>query len=145
MQSKSANWYEVTAKYLKMDNDGIEKRVSEIFVVDAVSFTEAEKRIIKEVSEFGKAVEVKKINPAPFREVFFDDLDSEAKWFKAKLAFIESDEETGKEKRSNVVYLVQAEDFDEALSNINKVMKGSMEDFLTANIAETKICAVFIH
>ena len=56
MQSKSANWYEVTAKYLKLDNDGTEKRVSEVFVVDAVSFTEAEKRITKEVSELGKAV-----------------------------------------------------------------------------------------
>ncbi len=145
MQSKTANWYEATAKYLKIDYDGIERRVSEIFVVDAVSFAEAEKRVIKEVSEFGKAVEVKKINPAPYREVFYEDLDRGANWFKAKLAFIESDEETGKEKRSNVVYLVQAEGFDEALESINEVMKESMEDFVTANIAETKIISVFIH
>lgn len=145
MNSKTANWFEVTAKYRKVGDDGIEASVSEIFAVDAVTFAEAEKRVAEEVSSLGKAVEIKKINPAPYREVHFTDLDEDAQWFKAKLAFIDIDENSGKEKRSNVVYLVQAEDFDSALSNINDIMKVSSVDFVTANIAETKIVGVLIH
>lgn len=82
MNSKKANWFEVSVKYRKIGDDGIETAVSEIFAVDAVTFAEAEKRAAEEASTLGKAVEVKKINPAPYREVYFNDLEDEAQWFK---------------------------------------------------------------
>ena len=90
-------------------------------------------------------IEIKNINPAPYKEVFFSEDEEDDKWFKVKLSFITLDEETGSEKRTNVTYLVQAANLEVALSNVNNVMDKSMEEFTMANIAETKVMEVFEH
>lgn len=142
MKEKKAIWFEVSVAYKKMMEDGAEKKVTEVVVVDAVSFTEAEKRCLKELGSLVRGgVDVKNINPAPYKSVFFDEKDGD-KWFKAKLSFISYDETSGKEKRSNSTYLVQANTFAEALRNIEKFMDGG-NDYVTANISETKILDVY--
>jgi hypothetical protein len=83
------------------------------------------------------------IDPAPFSEIFFSDAELADKWYKAKLEFITIDEKTEKEKRSAVTYLVQAGSFDSALKSVNEVMGGTMIDYVTAKIEETKIMDVF--
>ena len=101
MKEKVSVWFEVSVAYKKMQEDGTEKKVSEVVVVDAVSFAEAEKRALKEMGSFVRGgVDVKNINPAPYKSVFFDEKEGD-KWFKAKLSFISLDEASGKEKRSN--------------------------------------------
>ena len=142
MKEKVSVWFEVSVAYKKMQEDGTEKKVSEVVVVDAVSFAEAEKRALKEMGSFVRGgVDVKNINPAPYKSVFFDEKDGD-KWFKAKLSFISLDEASGKEKRSNTTYLVQANTFAEALRNIENFMDGG-NDYVTANISETKILDVY--
>ena len=129
MKEKVSVWFEVSVSYKKMQEDGTEKKVTEIVTVDAVSFAEAEKRALKEMGSIVRGgVDIKNINPAPYKSVFFDEKDGE-KWFKAKLTFLSYDEATGKEKRTNSTYLVQADTFADALRNVESVMDGNSRIF----------------
>lgn len=142
MKEKVSVWFEVSVSYKKMQEDGTEKKVTEIVTVDAVSFAEAEKRALKEMGSIVRGgVDIKNINPAPYKSVFFDEKDGE-KWFKAKLTFLSYDEDTGKEKRTNSTYLVQADTFADALRNVESVMDGN-SGYVTANICETKVLDVY--
>jgi len=124
--------------------DGLQKKVTEQYVVDALSFSEAEQRIIEEMSAYiSDEYEITDVKKAPYKEVFFSDADLEDRYYKAKLQFITIDEKTNKEKRSNVTYLVQAATLDGAVKNINEVMDGTMIDYEKSNIAETKVMDVF--
>lgn len=143
MHSKKGYWFEVTLKYERMLDDGSNKKVSETYVTEAISFSEAEKRII---SEIGKSVrggiEVKKMTTASYKEVVFSDNPSDEHWFKAKVSFITLDEKSGKEKRTTIQYLLQADTLDDAVTHINDFMRSS-GDFLTATVSETKILDVY--
>jgi hypothetical protein len=89
--------------------------------------------------------DVKAISPAPFGEIFFSDIDTDDKWFKAKLSFITLDEKTDKEKRTSVTYLVQAHSVSGAVKHVDEVMGSTMIDYEIAAITETKIMDVFEH
>jgi hypothetical protein len=124
--------------------DGLQKRVSENYVVDALSFSEAEERIIEEMSSYiSGEFDVADIKKATYKEIFFSDDDMADKWYKAKLQFITIDEKTDKEKRSTVNYLVQAGSFNGAVKNIDEVMSGTMIDFVIAAVSETTLMDVF--
>ena len=146
MKSRTANWFECTVRYDRQMEDGMTKRVPELYVVDALSFGEAEETITKEMSPFiSGEFEVKNINPAPYHEVFFSENAADDRWYKAKLTFITIDEKTEKEKHSTVTYLVQASTFNGAVKNIDEVMGGTMINYVIANISETKIMDVYTH
>lgn len=122
----------------------MEKTVTEGYVVDALSFSEAERRIIEEMSSYiSGEFEVRDIKKAPYGEIFFADDDLADKFYKAKLQFITIDEKTEKEKRSSVNYLVQAGSFNGAVKNIDEVMGGTMIDYVIASVAETTLMDVF--
>lgn len=144
MKSRTAQWFICKVRYEKMQEDGMQKKVTESYVIDAVSFTEAEERIIEEMSAYiSGEFEVKDISLAPFSEIFFDDKPSADRYYKAKLAFITIDEKSGNEKRQNVIYLVHAENFNQAVNNVAEVMGGTMIDYEIVSIAETQIMDVF--
>lgn len=144
MRQIQATWFECKIRYEKVMEDGLQKKVTEQYVVDALSFSEAEKRIIEEMSAYiSGEFEITDVKKAQYKEVFFDDAEMSDRYYKAKLAFITIDEKTEKEKRSNVTYLVQAATLDGAVKNINEVMNGTMIDYEKSNIAETKIMDVF--
>ena len=144
MRSRTANWFICKIRYDKTQEDGLQKKVAESYIVDAVSFGEAESRIIEEMAAYiNGEYEVVDISRTAFSEIFFSDEETADKWYNAKLEFITIDEKTGKEKRSAVVYLVQAGTFDNALKNVNDVMDSTMIDYVTAKIEETKIIDVF--
>ena len=144
MRSRTANWFECKIKYEKTMEDGLQKKVSESYVVDALSFTEAEERIIEEMSSYiSGEFKVADIKQAPYKEIFFSDDEMADKWYKAKLAFITIDEKTEKEKRSNVNYLVHAASFGSAMRAIDEVMGGTMIDYVIVSIAETSLWDVF--
>ena len=147
MRSKSAQWFECKIKYEKVMEDGLQKQVVEQYVVDALSFAEAEQRIIEEMSQYiSGEFEVADVKKAAYKEVFFDDDNAASdRWYKAKLQFITFDEKTEKEKRTNVTYLVQACSLHNALDNIDTVMKGTMIDYVQANVGETQLVDVFEH
>lgn len=144
MRSRTANWFVCGIRYEKTQEDGLQKKVTEQYVIDALSFTEAEQRITEEMSYYiSGEFTIKTCALANFREVFFDDADNSDKWYKAKVVFISYDEKTSREKRSNVNYLVQAGSINGAINNISDVMGGTMIDYVILSVAETPIFDVF--
>ena len=144
MRSRTAIWFECKIGYEKVMEDGLQKKVNESYVVDALSFTEAENRIMEEMSSYiSGEFAVKDIKIAPYKEIFFSEDELADRWYKAKLQFITIDEKTEKEKRSNVNYLVQAGTLKGAVGNIESVMGTTMIDYVIASVAETTLMDVF--
>ena len=144
MRSRTAQWFECKIKYEKVMEDGLQKQVVEQYVVDALSFAEAEQRITEEMASYiSGEFEVANINPAPFGEVFFAEDTTSDMWFKAKLQFITIDEKTEREKKSNVTYLVQAASLEGARKNIDEVMGTTMIDYTISGLNDTPIMDVF--
>ena len=137
-------WFECKVRYDKTLEDGIIKRTMETYLVDAFSFTEAEKRFITEIEPFvsGEYV-VTDIKRAKISELFESSDSLADRWFKAKVAFVTIDEKTGKEKRSAQTMMVQAIDLRDAVKNLDKGMAGTLGDYVIVSIAETKIMDVF--
>ena len=144
MRTRTANWFLCKIRYEKTMEDGLQKRVTEQYVVDALSFTEAEARIMEEMASYiSGEFEVWEIDRAVFKEVFFSDEDMADKWYKSKLQFITIDEKTDKEKKTNVYYLVQGSSLENARKNIDEVMGGTMIDYVICSVSETVIMDVF--
>ena len=144
MRSRTAMWFECKFRYEKVTEDGLQKKVNENYVVDALSFSEAETRITEEMSSYiSGEFEVADIKKAAYKEVFFTDDNIADKWYKAKLQFITIDEKTEKEKRSTVNYLVQAGSMNGAMKNIDEVMGGTMIDYVVSSVAETTLMDVY--
>lgn len=124
--------------------DGLAKKVTESYVVDAISFSEAESRIIEEMSSYiSGEFTVEDIKKAQYKEIFFSDDEMADKWYKAKLQFITIDERTEKEKRSNITYLVQAGSLNAAMRNIDEVMGGTLIDYVQCALQETPMMDVY--
>lgn len=144
MRSRTAIWFECKIRYEKVMEDGLQKKVNENYVVDALSFSEAEERIIEEMSHYiSGEFDVMDIKKATYKEIFFSDDEMADKWYKAKLDFVTLDEKTEKEKHSMVTYLVQAGSFNGAVKNIEEVMGGTMIDYFISSVSETKLMDVY--
>ena len=121
------------------------KKVTEPYLVDALSFTEAEARIIEEMTPYicGE-FSVADVGRAKFSEIFFAEDDINASyWYKVKLGFITLDEKTGAEKKTYTNVLVQASDLRDAVKRLDEGMKGSMADYIIVSVAETPIMDVY--
>lgn len=146
MKSRTSDWFETKIKYDKTQEDGSMKTVAEQYVVDALSFTEAEETLIEEMSAYiSGEFKIAGIKPAPYHEIFFSDNPKADKWYKAKLSFITFDEKSEKEKRSTVNYLIQAASFPGAVKSIEEVMGGTMIDYVITSVTETQFMDVFQH
>ena len=107
MRTKTSNWFEVKMRYDKVHEDGYEKKVTESYVVEALSFGEAEKTAIEFLGSYVSGeIQVVNINPMKFQEVFFNEQESCDRYYKAILQFITIDEKTEREKHTQVYYLV---------------------------------------
>ena len=139
-----AEWFECKIKYERTMDNGLVKKVNEPYLVDALNFTEAERRIIKEVAPFMSGeFQVSDIKRARFAEIFETSDDAADRWYKAKLSFITLDEKSGKEKKTSHNMLVQASDLRDAVKRLDEGMKGSMMDYEIAAVSETSIMDVF--
>lgn len=146
LRSRTGTWFECKVRYEKTQEDGSEKLVNELYVVDALSFTEAEASIIDNMSVYVSGeLKVANINPTNYNEIFFSDIDDDDLWFKARLAFITIDEKSYKEKRSYVNYLIQAKCIERAKRYVDEVMGKTMIDYELKSLSETKILDVFEH
>lgn len=137
-----AQWIKTSVRFDKTMENGAIKRVTEPYLVDAISFTEAEARIIEEVTPFiSGEFTVSAVKKSKVSEIFWDETGD--RWYQVKAAFITINEKTGAEKRSKTVFLVQASDFKGAYDNFMQGMKGTMADFEIIGITETPIMDVF--
>lgn len=137
-------WFECKVRYEKMGENGISKKVTEPYVFDALSFTEAEARIIEEITPFitGEFT-VSDIKRAKYSEIFFSEEESADRWFKCKVAFITLDEKSGTEKKTSTYMLVQASDLRDAIKKLDKGMEGTMADYEISAVSETQIMDVY--
>ena len=137
-------WFECKVRYEKTLENGLVKKVTEPYLVDALSFTEAERRFIEEIEPFMSGeFQVTDIKRAKYAELFETDEDAADRWFKAKVAFITLDEKSGAEKKSNQNMLIQASDLRDAVKRLDKGMESTMADYEISSIAETPIMDVF--
>lgn len=145
MRTKVSKWFETKVAYDKLSDDGSTVKAKESYVVEANTFGGAENKITEEMEAYicGEFKVVDCIREARYREVFFSDNAEDDKWYKAKLQFITFDENTEKEKKTAVFYLVQAADFAAAHRRIREVMDKSMINYEVDTVAETKFMEVF--
>ena len=137
-------WFECKIRYEKTMENGLVKKVNEPYLVDALSFTEAEARIIEEITPFVTGeFTVSDIKRANYSELFPSDEEAADKWFKCKLVFIMLDEKSGAEKKSSTQVLVQAADLRDAVKKLDEGMKGTMADYEIALVSETPIMDVY--
>lgn len=136
------NWFECKIKYDKMLETGMQKTVTEPYLVDALSFTEAEARIIEEIKPFiSGEFSVSDIKRVKYSDTFFNE--SGDRYYKARLHFITLDEKSGAEKKTAVNMLVQASQLKESVEIVEAEMKKTMIDYAIASVTETAIMDVF--
>lgn len=137
-------WFEVKIRYEKVMDNGMQKKVTEPYLFDALSFTESEGKCIEEMTPFiSGEFTVSDIRRANYSEIFFSDEESADRWFKCKLVFITLDEKSGVEKKTSTQVLVQAADLRDAVKKLDESMKGTMADYQIASVSETAIMDVY--
>lgn len=137
-----ALWFECKVRYDKMQENGAVKKVNEPYLVDALTFTEAESRIIEEMKPFISGdFSISAVKKTKISEIFFNPAGD--KYYMVKYNIITLDEKTGAEKRSAVFTLVQAGDFDDSLAVFRDGMKGTLADFDIVSITETPLMDVY--
>ena len=137
-----ALWFECKVRYDKMQENGTVKKVNEPYLVDALTFTGAEARIIDEMKPFiSGEYSISSEKKTKISEIFFNEGGD--RYYLVKVNFITLDETSGVEKKSTTQILVQASDFESAVANFNEGMKGTMADFEIASVSETMIMDVF--
>ena len=136
------NWFECKIRYEKVAENGMNKKVTEPYLVDALSFTEAEARIIEEIRPFiSGEFTVTDIKRARLSELFFNENGD--RFYKIKVYFITLDEKSGAEKKTAAQMLAQACTLKEAIAVLEEGMKGTMADYTIASVTETMLMDVF--
>ncbi len=135
-------WYECKVKYLKIDQGGFENNVNDNYLIDAVSFTDAESRIFEIMKEITRnEFQVLNIKRSNISEVISKN-DGEW-WYKAKISIISIDEEAGKEKKSNSYLLIMANDINDALKQLEEGLSYLLVPYVCTAIQLSTIADVF--
>lgn len=136
------NWFECKVTYEKVLENGMQKKITEPYLVDALSFTEAEARIIEEIRPFisGEFL-VSGIKRARLSEIFFNENGD--RFYRIKVYFIALDEKSGAEKKTAAQMLTQAGTLKEAIAILEEGMKGTMADYVIASVTETLLVDVY--
>lgn len=140
METKTSTWYETKVKYERTNDKGIEEKVSENYVIEATTCTEAETRIVEYLQSYSD-LKVTKTSEANYKEILFENAE---KFWKVKVQMITVDDSSEKEKRTSLLYLVQAKDIAEALKCAKELFSSSISDFSIVGITEANITEVII-
>lgn len=136
------SWFECKVTFEKVLENGMQKKVTEPYLVDALSFTEAEARIIEEIRPFiSGEFTVADVTRKRYSEIFFNENGD--RFYKIKVYFITLDEKAGAEKKTVANMLAQASSLKEAIAVLEEGMKGTMADYIIASVSETMIMDIF--
>lgn len=136
------NWFEVKTKFIKIDDDGCERKATEIYLVDAVSVTNAEARTIKELSQIVRGeMQVVKASSSNIVEIFPNETGEW--WWKAKISIVTIDEKAGKERKINNYFLVAADDAKQALQRLEEGLAYILVPYQITSISISQIIDVF--
>ena len=145
MKTKFSKYFEVKVQYQKILENGKEKKVTEQYVVEALSFTEAEARIIEEMTPYiSGEFDIVSEKIAPYNEIFLSDNSTDDKWFVSKVGFITLDEKTAKEKNQTFRYLVQARTSELAMEYTKEMLSHGMSDYSIDSVQDTPTLDVFL-
>ena len=137
------NWFESKVRYEKVDENGVSKKVTESFLVDALSCTEAEARTIDEMSPYiSGGFQISSVKKVNYSDLFLGEGDY---FFKCKVVYITLDEKSGVEKKTSTNMIVQASDLRDAIKKLDKGMEGSMADYKISAVSETPIMDVYLY
>lgn len=137
-------WFTCKIRYEKTVENGMLKKVTEAYLMDALSYTEAEARIIEELTPFIQGeFTVANITRANYSELFPSEEEAADRWFKCKLVFITQDEKSGAEKKTSTQVLVQAADLRDAVKKLDEGMKGTLANYQISSVAETPVMDVY--
>ena len=137
-----ALWFECKVRYEKLQENGAVKKVNEPYLVDALTFTEAESRIIEEITPcISGDFSISAVKKTKISEIFFDETGD--RYYMAKVNFVSLDEKSGTERKTANFILIQASDFEEAYKNFKKGMEGTLSDFELISLSETMIMDVY--
>nr|WP_319998852.1 DUF4494 domain-containing protein [uncultured Draconibacterium sp.] len=136
-------WFESKVKYMKVSESGSESMVTENFLLDAVSYTDAETRIIRQMQQIvrGGEFQIVDIKKSRIAEVF--PFENGEWWFKAAINLVTIDEEAGKEKKIKTNYLIMADDIKEALTRLDESLEYLVIPFVVTSLAVSPIVDVF--
>jgi len=134
--------FECKVKYNKVLENGLTKKVTEKYLVEAVSFSDAETRFTEYITPYiSGEFQICGIKIAKFSEVF-DEKEGYI-YFDCKVQFTMLDENSGKEKKTSVKILVKADNIKEAMTNLDEGMKETMADYSSVLIKETDIIDIY--
>ncbi len=140
----TANWFEAKVKYVKVGEDGKERKMSESYLLDAMSYTEAESRITESLREMIQGdFYIAGLKKSNVTELVESNDGNDDKWFKAKVNIIDADQISGKEKKSSQYFLVAGSELERALANLQKSLSTYVVPFEIASLADTTIMDVF--
>ncbi|MFY0689041.1 MAG: DUF4494 domain-containing protein [Cyclobacteriaceae bacterium] len=135
-------WYTCKAKFNKEDDEGILKQVTEAYLLDAMSYTEAESRIYEVLEkEISGEFHVNTITKTNITEVIPNE-QAEI-WFKCKAVYTTVDGDSAKEVKINMYFLVSANDVKEAFEMVTQSLSGMLVPFEIPSIAKTSIVEVY--
>jgi len=135
-------WFETKARYVKIDQDGRERKVAETYLIDAVSFTDAEARMIKELQQMIRGeFHIDDIKKSNVIEIF--PAEQGEFWYKARIAIVTIDEKAGKEKKVNNYFLIAADDFKEAYQRLEEGLSYILVPYHITQLTLTSIADIF--
>jgi len=135
-----ATYYEGKISYLKETDNGSLQNIKEVYLLDAISYTDAEAELLRRLQESIKEFKIEGIRKMKLAEVFIQDIGNV--FFKMKVLYITFDEKSQKEKFSPHFYIINADDPAEAYNTLKKNL-GTLNDYKITDINTTPILQVF--
>lgn len=136
-----ATWFLCKIRYRKQEENGKQTTINEAYLIDSVSFTEAEARVYQELSSIIKDFNLVSVSPMRLADVFhYDDAE---KWFKCKVSYVSLDEKSGKEKKVQNTMLVSAANVKQAYERIEESLRTMLVPFDISDINSTNILEIF--
>jgi hypothetical protein len=136
-----AIWFLCKIRYQKQAENGKQTTINESYLIDSVSFTEAETRIYQELSSIIKDFNLVSVRPMRLTDVFhYEDAET---WFKCKVNYVSVDEKSGKEKKVQNTMLVSALNVKQAYERIEESLKSMLVPFEISDVNITNILEIF--
>lgn len=138
-------YFETAVKHTATLEDGSSKKVTDIYLVDAMSFTEAEARTSEFVASYYEDFAIVREKISTFSEVITPNNYDNGIYYNAKVAYIILDEKTGKKKKFAQRVCIYADTPNEAINIIEKELKMSITDYAIEELKATNITDIIAY
>lgn len=124
-------WYQTKVRYERKNEDGLVKKVMENYLIDALSFTEAEARVTEHLQpHIGNEFQVIGITIKGYEDVYTSDCEDEDSWYSIKVK---------QEGIGDSLLLIASSSTSEAEKRVKEAMRGSVVDYEIKKVEKTTI------